>query len=195
MPEPAVGDLRPPSVSQHIILHALHTGVLSHFRAVRRLVILYFCKTQAQLTDQTLQTLNWAASKPHPSLQPLVCTSICHFQNLVWWYMKILRWRRKGKTGRLSVTGGWVNLTRKCKSILVWGHYTPKPLSLNFHPSFEPCALAPIMLTVGKNCFYEALAGGKMPTLALKWRSCLKTNKSASANKPLFATAEQRTPK
>lgn len=44
MPEPGVGDLRAPPVSQHIVLHALHTGVLTHLGAVRRLVVLHLCK-------------------------------------------------------------------------------------------------------------------------------------------------------
>lgn len=44
MCEPGIRDLRSSSVSQHVVLHALHTGVLSHFRAICRLVILHLCK-------------------------------------------------------------------------------------------------------------------------------------------------------
>lgn len=44
MPEPAVGDLGSSSVSQHVVLHAFHTGVLSHFRAKCRLIVLHLCK-------------------------------------------------------------------------------------------------------------------------------------------------------
>lgn len=44
MPEPAVRDFRSSSVSQHVVLHALHTGVLSHFRAKCRLIVLHLCK-------------------------------------------------------------------------------------------------------------------------------------------------------
>lgn len=44
MPEPGVRDLRSSSVSQHVVLHALHTGVLSHFRAIRRLIVLHLCE-------------------------------------------------------------------------------------------------------------------------------------------------------
>lgn len=44
MPEPSVWDLRSSSVSQHVVLHALHTGVLSHFRAICRLILLHLCE-------------------------------------------------------------------------------------------------------------------------------------------------------
>jgi len=43
MPDPGVGDLRAPPVPQHAVLHALHTGVLSHLGAVCRLVVLHLC--------------------------------------------------------------------------------------------------------------------------------------------------------
>lgn len=43
MPEPGVGNLRSSSVSQHVVLHAFHTGVLTHFRSICRLVVLHFC--------------------------------------------------------------------------------------------------------------------------------------------------------
>lgn len=49
MPEPGVGNLRSPSVSQHVVLHAFHTGVLTHFRAIRRLVVLHLCKYKHKL--------------------------------------------------------------------------------------------------------------------------------------------------
>ncbi len=41
---PAVGNLWSAPVSQHIVFHALHTGVLSDFRAKWRFVILNLCK-------------------------------------------------------------------------------------------------------------------------------------------------------
>lgn len=44
MSEPGVRDLRPSSVSQHVVLHALHTGVLSHFGAIGRLIVLHLCR-------------------------------------------------------------------------------------------------------------------------------------------------------
>lgn len=41
MSEPCVGDFRSSSVSQHVVLHALHTGVLSHFRTIGWLIVLH----------------------------------------------------------------------------------------------------------------------------------------------------------
>lgn len=44
MSEPGLRDLRAAPVSQHVVFHALHTGVLTHFGAVRWLVVLHLCK-------------------------------------------------------------------------------------------------------------------------------------------------------
>lgn len=49
MPEPGVGNLRSSSISQNVVLHAFHTGVLTHFRAIRRLVVLHLCKYKHKL--------------------------------------------------------------------------------------------------------------------------------------------------
>lgn len=69
MPEPAVRDLRSASVPQYVVLHALHTGVLSYFRAIRRLIVLHLCKEKHT-------TKIWAAHH-HPTFQNKSLMSLC----------------------------------------------------------------------------------------------------------------------
>lgn len=79
----------------------------------------------------------------------------------------------------------WLNVIRKCKSILVWAHSTPKALSCQL------CTLAPITLTVGNNMSFmmSPREGKRSLALALQRWSFLKTTKTASANKQLVSTS------
>ncbi len=56
---PAVGDLWSAPVSQHIVFHALHTGVLSDFRAKWRFIVLNLCKdTHTRRSDNLTYDLS-----------------------------------------------------------------------------------------------------------------------------------------
>lgn len=58
MVKPGAGDLRSPSVSEDIVLHAFHAGVFSHFRPEWRLVLFHFCQENKQ-TQGYSAGLHW----------------------------------------------------------------------------------------------------------------------------------------
>lgn len=149
MPEPAVGDLRSASVSQHVVLHALHTGVLSHFGSVRRLVVLHLCKHKhSPRIRHALQIITWVSSAENIlCLGHVVCVVMfLSFAALLGRYTMITRcrwvgqvlhdrktstqWDSESKTNfkeeeRVKQVACWVNVARIYKSILVWGHSIP----------------------------------------------------------------------
>lgn len=57
--KPEAGDFRPPSVSQHTIFHALHTGVLPHLGTKWGLIIFHFCEENRQTQMSIGHIHNW----------------------------------------------------------------------------------------------------------------------------------------
>lgn len=83
MPKPGVGNLRSSSVSQHVVLHAFHTGVLTHFRAIRRLVILHFCKYKHKLGVTLVLCMNTKELKCRQNaFLNAGTTASCHLKTL-----------------------------------------------------------------------------------------------------------------
>lgn len=78
--EPSVGDLRPSSVPQDIVFHALHTGVLSHFGAVGRFIVLHLCRHKPGSSGSTrMHQQGWVREVPaeHP-LPPSAIQQLVH---------------------------------------------------------------------------------------------------------------------
>lgn len=83
MPEPGVGNLRSSSVSQHVVLHAFHTGVLTHFRAIRRLVVLHLCKYKHKLVTLVLYMNTKELKCRQNAFLNSGTTASCHLKHLM----------------------------------------------------------------------------------------------------------------